>query len=598
MNDSPEQEQEYDDGDVAIIGIACRYPGARDKEQFWDNLVHGRESITFLRTEEIEGDESLLNNPAYVRACAPLEGYDEFDPAVFGISDRVATLMTPEHRLFLESVWDVLEDAGYDPDRIQGEVGIYAGANPMTPAQYSSPPDWASVGPEVMDRSNSWFTDTMTSNALFYLGLTGEAVTVTAVCTGFHYSVHLACQSLLLGQTDMAVAGGTMVRLPQRRGYLWEEGRIGSRDGHCRPFDAKGTGTRLASGVATLLLKPLRQAVADGDHIYATVKGTAINNNGASAVSYGFAQPERLSACIAGAMHVGGVTPDTVSLYEANTFGLPITDGLEVRAAHLAFGKQTGPTSLGSVKGNIGHAGVAAGGSGTVKAALSLYHRQLVPTINLTEVDEDLDLPNTPFVPQLEGADWTPQAGVRRAGVTALGGGGYNAHLVLEEPPTRPERDPEARVARLVALSALDERGLVRRRAALREWIAAHPEARLDDICLSLGLGRRIMDRRWAAVVSTKEELAEALATESGGRVTSDGPAAHTDLAGLRQTDRGLVPDTSDGRRDEETLFRLAQAWTGGRPVDFAALYENGSARRVPLPGYPFERRRFWRTHW
>ncbi|MFE2724102.1 beta-ketoacyl synthase N-terminal-like domain-containing protein [Kitasatospora sp. NPDC059327] len=596
MNETPEPE--YDDGDIAITGIACRFPGADGKEQFWDNLVSGRESITFLQKEEIEVDQALVNNPFYVRACATLDGYDEFDPSVFGISDRLARLMTPEHRLLLESVWDVLEDAGYDPERVAGEVGIYVAANPQTPALYSSAPDWVSVGPEVMELSNAWFPDTMSSNALFYTGLTGEAMTLTAVCTGFHYSVHLACQSLLLGQTDMAIASGVMVRLPHRRGYLWEEGRIMSRDGHCRPFDANGTGTRLASGVATFLLKPLRQAVADRDHIYATVKGSAINNNGASAVSYGFAQPERLGACIANAMHVGGVTPDTVSMYEGNFFGLPMTDGLEVRAAQMAFGKQTGTTSIGSIKGNIGHAGVAAGGSGAVKAALALYHRKLVPTINLTEVNEDLDFPNTPFVPQVEGADWTPEAGVRRAGVTALGGGGYNAHLVLEEPPVLPARAPETGAPRLVAVSALDDRGLAGRREALREWITSHPEARLDDISLSLNLGRKAMDRRWAAVVRTTAELAEALSVETGGRVASAGSARHTDLSGFRRTDDGLVPDTAEALHDGETLFRLANAWVQGQRVDFAALHEGESSHRVPLPGYPFARRRFWRTDW
>ncbi|MGW1149467.1 beta-ketoacyl [acyl carrier protein] synthase domain-containing protein, partial [Streptomyces sp. NPDC002454] len=201
MNQSPEQE--YDESDVAIIGMACRYPGAGDKEQYWDNLLNGRESITFLDKDEMEVDQALVNNPAYVRACALLEGHDEFDPSVFGITDRVATLMTPEHRIFLESVWEVLEDAGYDPDRVRDEVGVYAGANPQTPALYSAPPDWVSVGPEVMEHSNSWFTDTMTSNALFYTGLTGEAVTLTAVCTGFHYALHFACQSLLEDATGI-----------------------------------------------------------------------------------------------------------------------------------------------------------------------------------------------------------------------------------------------------------------------------------------------------------------------------------------------------------------------------------------------------------
>ncbi|GAU65733.1 erythronolide synthase [Streptomyces sp. NBRC 110611] len=597
MHTAPEQE--YDPGDVAIIGMSCRFPGARDKEQFWDNLVHGRESITFLQRDEIAVDETVINNPAYVRAAGLLDGYDEFDPSVFGISDRMARAMTPEHRLFLESAWEVLEDGGYDPERIRGEVGVYASANPQTAALYSSPPDWVSVGPDVMDRSNAWFPDTLTSNALFHLGLTGEAFTVQAVCSGFHYSVHLACQSLLLGQTDLAIAGGVMVRLPHRRGYLWEEGRILSRDGHCRAFDAKGTGTTLASGVATFLLKPLTRAVADRDHIYATVKGTAINNNGASAVAYGLAQPERLSACIAGALQAGEVTPDTVTMYEANGFGLPLTDALEVRAAQLAFGKRTGTCSIGTVKSNIGHGGVVAGGSGAVKAAFSLYHRRLVPTINLTEPNPDIDFPGTPFVPQLAGADWEPECGIRRAGVTALGGGGYNSHLVLEEPPARHPRTPELGAPRIATLSGLDDRALGRQRAALREWIRQRPELRLDDICFSLNLGRRIMARRWAAVVSTRDELIEALSDDTAHEwVCASGEARQADPARFRQTDDGLAPAGAGEVRDEQALFRLAVAWTQGRRVDFAALHAGEDSHRVPLPGYPFERRRFWRTDW
>lgn len=596
MNASPEQE--LDPGDVAIIGIACRFPGARTKERYWDNLVHGRDAITFFRKEEIEVDETLVNSPAYVRATGALDGYDEFDPAPFGITDRMAAAMTPEHRLFLESAWEVLEDGGYDPERIRGEVGVYASTNPQSAALYSSPPDWVSAGPDVMDRSNAWLPDTVTSNALFHLGMTGEAVTVTAVCSGFHYSVHLACQSLLLGQTDMAIAGGVMVRLPHRRGYLWEEGRILSRDGVCRPFDAKGTGSVLASGVATFLLKPLRQAVADRDHIYATVKGTAINNNGVSAMAYGLAQPERLSACIANAMQAGGVTPDTVSMYEANGFGIPITDSLEVHAAHLAYGKHPGGVSIGAVKGNIGHAGVVAGGSGAVKAALSLFHRRLAPTINLTEINEDIDFPSTPFVPQTELAAWEPQSGIRRAGITALGGGGYNAHLVLEEPPARTPRDPEVRAPRIANLSAYDDRALAERRAALRAWLVERPDARLDDVCLSLNLGRRNMGRRWAAVVSTRQELIDALAAGGATAAAGGGAAPRADLSLLDRTDDGLVPAGADGVHDERTLTALATAWRQGQRVDFAALHAGERSHRVPLPGYPFERRRFWRTDW
>jgi acyl transferase domain-containing protein len=594
VTDSPEQD--YDPGDVAVIGMSLRSPGARTKEQFWDNLVHGRESVSFLAKDDIHVDETLIHSPFYVRACGVLDTYDKFDPSVFGISDRMAAAMTPENRLFLESAWETLEDGGYDPDRVRGEVGVYGANNPQTAALYSSPPDRVSVGPEAIEASLAWSPDTMTSNALYYMGLTGEAVTVAAVCAGFHYAVHLACQSLLLGQTDMAIAGGAMVRLPHPRGHLWEENRILSRDGHCRPFDANGTGTSLSSGVVTVLLKPLAEAVADRDHIYAVVKGSAVNNNGVSAVAYGLAQPERLSACIANAMEVGGVTPDTVSMYEANGLGMPMTDELEVHAASMAFGKQTGTTSIGGVKGNVGHGGVVSGGFGAMKALMALYHKKLAATINLTEVNQDLDFPSTPFVPQLETADWEPESGIRRAGVTSIGGGGYNAHLVLEEPPTAAERAPEAvGRPRLATLSALDDEALARQRARLKDWLEANPGLRLDDVCFSLNLGRKAMARRWAAVVRSRAELIAALSGDSpGGMVTETAAAPRVAVDSFPRSDDGIVWSGTDA----QALSGLAAAWVNGRQVDFASLHVGEASHRVPLPTYPFRPRRFWRTDW
>ncbi|WP_328382123.1 type I polyketide synthase [Streptomyces sp. NBC_00400] len=594
MSDSPEQD--YDPGDVAVIGMSLRAPGARTKEQFWDNLVHGRESVSFLAKDDIHVDETLIHSPFYVRACGILDTYDKFDPSVFGISDRMAAAMTPENRLFLESAWETLEDGGYDPDRVEAEIGMYGANNPQTAALYSSPPDRVSVGPEAIEASLAWSPDTMTSNALYYMGLTGEAVTVAAVCAGFHYAVHLACQSLLLGQTDMAVAGGAMVRLPHPRGHLWEENRILSKDGHCRPFDANGTGTALSSGVVTVLLKPLAQAVADRDHLYAVVKGSAVNNNGVSAMAYGLAQPERLSACIANAMEVGGVAPDTVSMYEANGLGMPMTDELEVHAASMAFGKQSGTTSIGGVKGNVGHGGVVSGGFGAVKAAMALHHKKLPATINLTEVNEDLDLPGTPFVPQLETADWASESGIRRAGITSIGGGGYNAHLVLEEAPAVAERAPEADGRpRLATLSALDDEALARQRARLKDWLEAHPDLRLDDICFSLNLGRKVMSRRWAAVVRSRAELIAALSGGSPrGLATETAAAPRVDADSFRCNDNGIVQSGTDA----PALSELAAAWVTGRQVDFDSLHLGETSHRVPLPTYPFQPRRFWRTDW
>ncbi|GAA2329718.1 beta-ketoacyl synthase N-terminal-like domain-containing protein [Streptomyces violaceusniger] len=594
MTDSPEQD--YDPGDVAIIGMSLRSPGARTKEQFWDNLVHGRESVSFLAKDDIHVDETLIHNPFYVRACGVLDTYDKFDPSVFGISDRMAAAMTPENRLFLESAWETFEDGGYDPDRIKGEVGVYGANNPQTAALYSSPPDRVSVGPEAIEASLAWSPDTMTSNALYYMGLTGEAVTVAAVCAGFHYAVHLACQSLLLGQIDMAIAGGAMVRLPHPRGHLWEENRILSKDGHCRPFDAYGTGTALSSGVVTVLLKPLAHAVADRDHIYAVVKGSAVNNNGVSAMAYGLAQPERLSACIANAMEVGDVAPDTVSMYEANGLGMPMTDELEVHAASMAFGKQAGTTSIGGVKGNVGHGGVVSGGFGAMKAAMALYHKKLAATINLTEINQDLDFPSTPFVPQLETADWEPESGIRRAGITSLGGGGYNAHLVLEEPPTIAERAPEVvGRPRLATLSALDDEALARQRARLKDWLEANPDLRLDDICFSLNMGRKVMARRWAAVVRSRAELIAALSGDTpSGLATETVAAPRVAVDSFPRSDNGIVQSGTDA----QALSDLAAAWVNGQQMDFASLHVGEASHRVPLPTYPFQPRRFWRTDW
>ncbi|QQC92928.1 beta-ketoacyl synthase N-terminal-like domain-containing protein [Streptomyces alfalfae] len=594
MTESPEQD--YDPGDVAVIGMSLRAPGARTKEQFWDNLVHGRESVSFLAKDDIHVDETLIHSPFYVRACGLLDTYDKFDPSVFGISDRMAAAMTPENRLFLESAWEAFEDGGYDPERVGCEVGVYGANNPQTAALYSSPPDRVSVGPEAIEASLAWSPDTMTSNALYYMGLTGEAVTVAAVCAGFHYAVHLACQSLLLGQTDMAVAGGSMVRLPHPRGHLWEENRVLSKDGHCRPFDANGTGTALSSGVVTVLLKPVAQAVADRDHVYAVVKGSAVNNNGVSAMAYGLAQPERLSACIANAMEVGGVTPDTVSLYEANGLGMPMTDELEVHAASMAFGKQTATTSIGGVKGNVGHGGVVSGGFGAIKAALALHHKTLPATINLTEVNEDLDFPSTPFVPQIETADWGTEAGIRRAGITSIGGGGYNAHLVLEEAPAVAERAPEAEGRpRIATLSALDDEALARQRARLKDRLVADPGLRLDDVCFSLNLGRKVMARRWAAVVRSRAELIAALSGDAtGGQVTETAAAPRADASSFPRNDHGIVCAATDA----DALAGVAAAWVTGQQVDFASLHQGEDSHRVPLPTYPFQPRRFWRTDW
>ncbi len=583
--------------DIAIIGISCRFAGARDKQEYWRNLCQGRESIVFLEEHEIEGDRGILTNPAYVKACGPINDYDRFDAGFFGITDSHAAMMTPEHRLFLETAWEVMEDASYDPTRFKGEVGIYGSCNPQGIALYSAPPDWLSAREASMQRSFSWLPDCIPSNTLFHLGLAGEAVMVTAVCSGFHYAVNFACMSLQLEQVEMAVAGGVMVRLPHFRGHLWEEGQVYSRDGHCRPFDANGTGVTQSSGVATFLLKPLSAAYRDRDHIYAVIKGVGINNNGARAMAYGTAQPERLSACIATAMAAGDVSPDTITMMESASSGLPLTDAIEIQAAKLAFGTSRGEyCSIGSVKGNIGHSGVAAGGAGAIKAALSLYNRQLVPTINLETPAPEIGFPSTPFRPQRDHAEWAPECGIRRAGVTALGGGGYNGHMVLEEPPSRAPRGTPTGAPQIATLSAQTDSALTAQRDRLKAWLTAQPDLRLDDVCHSLNLGRKGMAKRWAAVVHSREELINALANSNSP--VQDHRNDNAVRERLSRDEEGIFSSQAKERRNADVLEHLAHAWTGGEDVAWSKLHEGDRCHRVPLPTYPFERKRHWHSQW
>jgi polyketide synthase PksJ len=589
--------------DIAIVGIACRLPGARDKEQFWQNLAHGRESIVQLDQRSLEADHHLLSHASYVPACGCLdEDPGDFDAELFGIPDPIAEAMSPEHRIFLESAWSALEDAAYDPARIPGEVSIISSGNPQSIALYGPPPVLNTGNEETMRRCYAWYPDCIASNALYHLGLTGEAFNVGALCAGFHYAVHLACQSLLLGQADMAIAGGVTVRMPQRRGHFWEEGRVLSRDGHCRPFDAKGTGSVFSSGVVTFVLKPLDAAVRDRDHVYAVVKGSAINNNGARSMAYGIPQPERLSACIKSAMAAAGVSPETITLLEGFGIGLPAADAVEVYATDLAFrGAPRGACAIGSVKGNIGHCGVAAGGASAVKAALALHHRRLPPTINLEIPDPQIDFPRTAFSPQRSLEPWNPARGPRRAGVTTMGGSGHNAHMILEDAPRSPPRPSRLPGPELVVVSARSKVALRLQLERLRAWLLHNPEARLDDVCFSLAVGRRNMPHRWAAVFRTREELLDALGGATGTSVregSGDGTADVVGGAYLEKAGRGFTLVDRQQRTDAAALTALADAWVKGHSVDVEALYQERSCRRTPLPGSPFERRHFWRKHW
>jgi 3-oxoacyl-[acyl-carrier-protein] synthase II len=588
--------------DVAIIGMACRFPGADNKAAYWKNLVDGLETITFIDKDRIKSERHLISNPRYVPAGGLLDQYDCFDAALFGIPDHIAELMTPEHRAFLECAWDVMIDGGYNSFACNAQVGVYGACNPQSIAMYGPSPNWISASDSVLEHSQAWLPDALTAYTLYYLGLTGESLTLNALCSGFHAAVHLACHSLLLGQVDMAIAGGVMIRLPHERGYLWEPGKTLSHDGHSRPFDAEGTGGAPASGVATFLLKRAAAAIKDRDNIYALIKGTAINNNGAKSAGFGILQPERLAACIATGLAAAAVPSETVTMVEAVGAALPIFDAIEVNATAQAFKtSKRRYCSLGSVKGNLGHAGVASGGASAIKSALSIVNRVIPKSVNFKNASPELDLAHSPFVVQQETAGWMPDCGVRRASVNSIGGAGYNAHMLLEEAPSRPRRSRATgdRREQLIVLSGRTKDALEAQMRNLNAQLRAQPQQSIGDIAYTLLVGRRAEKYRWAAVSNTTAELASKLDAPGAADVFpgTEGVQRNVDEELLEETDGGLALK-KDGKSRHSALRALAKAWASGSEVNCDDLYKDERPSRVSLPSYPFERRRYWRTSW
>ncbi|MFP3938811.1 MAG: amino acid adenylation domain-containing protein [Thermoanaerobaculia bacterium] len=512
-------------GDVAIIGMAGRFPGAADVDELWRGLAAGDELITTFTAEELAEagvDPSLLADPAYVRASGVLDGADRFDAAFFELSPREAELMDPQHRVFLECAWHALEDAGYPPGRTPGAVGVWAGVGMNTYLLQSGLGEEGSTAAryQAFIGNDKDFVPTRVS---YKLDLTGPSVNVQTACSSSLVAVHLACRSLEAGECDVALAGGVTIRAPLKEGYLYEEGGILSPDGHCRAFDAGAQGTVFGSGAAGVVLKPLERARADGDPIHAVIKGSAINNDGALKVGYTAPSVEGQARVIAAALEQAGVHPDTVGLLEGHGTGTPLGDPVEVEALTHAYRLQTerrGFCALGSVKANVGHLDTAAGLTGLIKAVQALRHRTLPPSTNYEEPNPKLDLDASPFFITAEARPWPRDGAPRRAGVSSFGIGGTNAHVVLEEAP---EPEPSARSGRpwqLLTLSARVPEALAaasRNLAVrLREGVRDAPEEPLADVAFTLQTARRAFEHRRIVIAGGAGEAAAALDPDAG----------------------------------------------------------------------------------
>ena len=448
------REEHYEG--VAIIGMAGRFPGAESVEELWANLVAGRETVSMFSDAELAeaglDPAALRRRGQYVPARGVLRDADCFDAAFFGIHPKEAEVMDPQQRVFLEACWTALERAGYAPSRMNGAVGVFAGATFNTYYQHAlqtRPELIELVGSDLVMFGNE--KDYLTTRVAYKLGLKGPALNVSTACSTSLVAVCQACQSLLTYQCDMALAGGVSVTVPQQRGYYYDEGNIGSPDGHTRTFDAQGAGTVFGNGVGVVVLKRLEDAVKDGDQIYAVIKGAALNNDGSQRVSFGAPGVEGQSEVIAMAHALAGVDPGTITYVEAHGTATPLGDPIEVAGLTKAFRMGTQARrfcALGSVKSNVGHLDAAAGVTGLIKTALALRNKLIPATLHFTRPNPKLDLENSPFYVNAELQEWQTAPGVpRRAGVSSFGTGGTNAHVVVEEAPELPAIRSVATVA-------------------------------------------------------------------------------------------------------------------------------------------------------
>ncbi|MDZ7963669.1 MAG: SDR family NAD(P)-dependent oxidoreductase [Nostoc sp. DedSLP03] len=523
--------------EIAIIGMSGRFPGAKTLDEFWQNCCNGVESISFFSDEELELagiDSSSLNDANYVKASGILSDIDLFDAAFFDISPKEAQIMDPQHRLFLECAWETLENAGYDPATYTGLIGVYAG---MGMNLYAGRTYWNhNLYPnrdrlEHVDDSQLAIangTDFLPTRVSYKFNLQGPSVNVQTACSTSLVAVHQACRSLIQGECDMALAGAAAIAVPQKSGYRYQPGMILSPDGHCRAFDANSQGTVGGNGVGIVMLKRLADAIADGDNIYAVIKGSAINNDGSQKISYTAPSVQRQAAMIAQAQAIADINPETITYIETHGTGTTLGDPIEIAALTQAFRNKTQKQqfcAIGSVKTNIGHLDTASGIAGLIKTVLALKHRLLPPSLNFKHPNPKIDFANSPFYVNTTLSDWQTDQTPRRAGVTSLGVGGTNVHVILEEAlgesrgagehtsTTLSNRGSRGAGEHVLTLSAKTETALRELARRYVGFLESHSEVCLRDICYTSNVGRSHFEYRLALVADSRAQLRNQLTT-------------------------------------------------------------------------------------
>ncbi len=498
------------DSDIAIIGISCRFPGANNLESFWNNLVNGVESIQYFKENRTSNiDEGI----SHVHAGSIIDNIELFDADFFGYSARDAEITDPQHRLFLECAWEAMEDAGCNPFDYKGAIGVYAGSglnsyyiNNVAP-QYQEELRNKNILGSMMNLKLMFGNDKdyLSTLVSYKLNLRGPSINVQTACSTSLVAIHLACQGILSGDCDIALVGTSNIIIPQKFGYFYQENMVFSPDGHSRTFDKDAKGTVFGSGVAAVLIKPLSAALNDGDSIYAVIKGTAINNDGSTKAGYTVPSIIGQTTVIEEAIAVSEISSDSITYVEAHGTATELGDPIEIMALTQAFNSEKKQfCAIGSVKTNFGHLGWTAGMASLIKTVLSLKYKKIPPTLHYKQANPKIDFENTPFYVNTELSEWNTNITPRRAGVSAFGIGGTNAHIILEEAPEiNFIRQLNSNAHHILTLSAKNKLSLIEIVSRYQSVIKNYNNNEIDSICYTANAGRNHFNHRIAMVVSS-----------------------------------------------------------------------------------------------
>lgn len=557
--------------DIAIVGMACRVPGAETIDHFWQNLCSGIDNLNDFRNYHPQSDIANQNSKLpFIKVNNLIQDFDCFDADFFSIAGKEAKLMDPQHRLFLECAWSALENSGYHPDNLPGITGLYAGIYANYYLIRNVIPNISSADPAAeLSITLGNEKDHLSTFTAYKMNLTGPVLTLQSTCSSSLAAVHMACESLLTYSSDMMLAGGVTISFPQMGGYYFQQGGLLSEDGRVRSFDTNASGTVYSNGIAVVVLKRLEDAITDNNTIYATIKGSAVNNDGSLKMGYVVPSLHGQIQVIKRSLNNAGITPSQIGYIEGHGTGTPLGDSIELEALNTVFKDITHPCALGSVKSNIGHLGPVSGLLGLIKAALCLFHKKIPPTLHCKEPNPKIQ--SSLFYLNTELKEWI-SGSKRCAGISSFGLGGTNVHVILEEVSMKDEASNEAGFPLPCCISAKNKESLKAAIRRLKDYIDTHPYIRPLNLAYTLCVGRASFPYRFSTSFLSLNDLSFKLKA---------------------------VLNTSfsqEARKAENTtvLDSLISRWQLGHSINWPELFKNKQPRLIPLPTYPFLKTKYW----